>query len=244
MPAGGMVILVLYCLHDLPVASAVAGGAPAPLTPPDRLASWPLSNVWPGGYIASLDVRPLAAPRPGRTAAWISTDLDLVAGLRCSPLASYVALVDTANGIAVRQPPPTAWMFPHVDLTLHLHRTPEGRWTGLDTTVTFGAAGQGVTTTVLHDIHRPVGHAQQILTVRPQPATTPPETPPVADTRPEPAVRGTPAPARGQRRTQHPLLADHGLRDGEVRRTAGADTTVPPTEGQQANMRGQSAARR
>ncbi|MGW5280431.1 thioesterase family protein [Streptomyces collinus] len=153
---------------------AVAGGAPAPLTPPDRAGLLAAEGVWPGGYIASLDVRPLAAPRPGRTAAWISTDLDLVAGHRCSPLASYVALVDTANGIAVRQPP-TAWMFPNVDLTLHLHRTPEGRWTGLDTTVTFGAAGQGVTTTVLHDIHGPVGHAQQILTVRPQPATTPPE---------------------------------------------------------------------
>ncbi|WP_240634145.1 MULTISPECIES: acyl-CoA thioesterase domain-containing protein [Streptomyces] len=95
--------------------------------------------------------------------------VDLVAGQNSSPLASYVALVDTANGIAVRQPP-TAWMFPNVHLTIHLHRQPEGRWTGLDTTVTFGPTGQGVTTTVLHDVTGPTGHAQQILTVRPQPA--------------------------------------------------------------------------
>ncbi|CAM5645040.1 hypothetical protein STENM36S_06164 [Streptomyces tendae] len=85
-----------------------------------------------------------------------------------SPLASYVALVDTANGIAVRQSP-REWMFPNVDLTLHLHRAPRGRWTGLDTTVVFGPTGQGVTSTVLHDLDGPVGHAQQLLTVRPQP---------------------------------------------------------------------------
>jgi hypothetical protein len=54
-------------------------------------------------------------------------------------------------------------MFPDLDLTVHFHRRPEGRWTGLDTTVTSGPIGQGSTSTVLHDINGPVGHAQQIL---------------------------------------------------------------------------------
>ncbi|MDF3299261.1 thioesterase family protein [Streptomyces tropicalis] len=145
---------------------AVAGGAGPALTAPDGLASWPMGSQWPGGYIASLDVRPLAPPRPGRTTAWVSTPLALVAGEPSSALASYLALVDTANGIAVRQPP-SAWMFPNVDLTVHLHRQPSGRWTGLDTTVVFGPTGQGLTSTVLHDLDGPVGHAQQMLTVRP-----------------------------------------------------------------------------
>ncbi len=148
--------------------TAVAGGAPDRLAPPQTLAPWSLTSVWPGGYITSLDVRPTAPPQPGRTTAWVSTHLGLVAGQTVSPLASCIALVDTANGIAVRQPP-TAWMFPNVDLTVHLHRQPEGRWTGLDTTVVFGATGQGLTSTVLHDVTGPVGHAQQILTVRPLP---------------------------------------------------------------------------
>ncbi|MFF8285282.1 thioesterase family protein [Streptomyces albus] len=147
---------------------AVAGGGAAPLTPPGALDTWDMTSVWPGGYIATLDMRPLAAPQPGRTTTWVSTDVGLVGGEEAGPLASYVALVDTANGIAVRQPP-TAWMFPNVDLTIHLHRQPEGRWTGLDTTVVFGPTGQGITSTVLHDLTGPVGHAQQILTVRPQP---------------------------------------------------------------------------
>ncbi|MFE1424198.1 MULTISPECIES: thioesterase family protein [Streptomyces] len=146
--------------------SAVAGGPADRLPAPESLDPWPMSDLWPGGYIAELDVRPVAPPRPGRTTAWISTPLDLVAGRRVGPLASYLALVDTANGIAVRQPP-TEWMFPNVDLTVHLHRAPRGSWTGLDTTVAFGPTGQGLTSTVLHDVDGPVGHAQQILTVRP-----------------------------------------------------------------------------
>lgn len=148
--------------------TGVAGGAPDRLPAPDECDRWAMSELWPGGYIASLDVRTVAPPRPGRTTAWVTTDLDLVAGERSSSLARYVTLVDTANGIAVRQSP-TAWMFPNVDLTLHLHRRPAGRWAGLDTTVVFGPTGQGLTSTVLHDAEGPVGQAQQILTVRPLP---------------------------------------------------------------------------
>ncbi|MEU6530677.1 thioesterase family protein [Streptomyces sp. NPDC046928] len=148
--------------------SEAAGGTAEPLTPPESLERWPMSELWSGGYIASLDVRPVAPPRAGRTTAWVSTPLDLVAGVPVSPLASYLALVDTANGIAVLRPP-AEWMFPNVDLTVHLHRQPHGRWTGLDTTVSFGPSGQGLTSTVLHDLDGPVGTAQQILTVRPRP---------------------------------------------------------------------------
>lgn len=154
----------LLATHD---TSTVAGGEPDRLPHPDSLEPWPMSSLWPGGYIASLDVRPVGTPQPGRTTAWVSTLLGLVTGETASPLASYIALVDTANGVAVRQEP-TKWMFPNVDLSIHLYRQPESHWTGLDTTVVFGNHGQGVTSTVLHDTRGPLGHAQQILTIRPQ----------------------------------------------------------------------------
>lgn len=145
---------------------AVTGGEPDRLPSPDALPAQPMTSVWPGAYIASLDVRPVTPPQPGRGTAWLSTDVDLVAGETAGPVASFVALVDTANGIAVRRSP-TEWMFPNLDLTLHLFRQPSGRWTGLDTTVTFGPTGQGLTSTVLHDVSGAVGHAEQILTLRP-----------------------------------------------------------------------------
>ncbi|MFF2618614.1 hypothetical protein [Kitasatospora sp. NPDC058046] len=75
-------------------------------------------------------------------------------------------LVDTDNGVAVRLDP-AEWIFPSVDLTVNFHRRPEDHWAGLDVSVTFGLAGRGVTSTVLHDIHGSVGRAEQTHTIRP-----------------------------------------------------------------------------
>ncbi|MDV9190781.1 thioesterase family protein [Streptomyces sp. SR27] len=148
--------------------SSVADSPVEPLPAPDTLEPWAMGAAWGGGYVSSIDIRRTPPARRGRTTAWVSSSLDLVAGEPSSPLASYIALVDTANGIAVQQDP-TAWMFPNLDLTIHLHRQPRGPWTGLDTTATFGPTGQGLTSSVLHDVDGPVGRAEQILTVRPQP---------------------------------------------------------------------------
>lgn len=146
--------------------SSVADSPHERLPAPEELTPWAMNEEWNGGYVSSIEVRRMPPPRRGRTVAWLSSLADLVAGEPSSALASYIALVDTANGIAVQQDP-TAWMFPNLDLTIHLHRQPQGPWTGLDTTVTFGPSGQGLTSSVLHDINGPVGHAEQILTVRP-----------------------------------------------------------------------------
>lgn len=144
----------------------VAGGEGPALPAPQTLQPWPMTSLWPGDYIASLDVRLTKPPAPGRATAWVTTPLQLVEAEPSSDLARFIALVDTANGIAVRRSP-REWMFPNVDLTIHLHRQPTGDWVGLDTTVIFGAGGHGLTSTVLHDVLGPVGQASQTLTVRP-----------------------------------------------------------------------------
>ncbi|MEU9044873.1 MULTISPECIES: thioesterase family protein [unclassified Kitasatospora] len=154
-----------WFLAELDTA-AIAGTHDQRLPAPEEFEPWTMSGLWGGGYISSIDVR-RRETAPGRAAAWISSRAGLVAGEPSSPHASFIALVDTANGIAARQDP-TEWMFPNTDLTIHLHRRPEGPWTGLDTSVSFGPAGHGVTSTVLHDEYGPVGRAEQILTVRPQ----------------------------------------------------------------------------
>lgn len=153
-----------WCL-SVQDTTAVAGGEPAPLPPPEDLTPWSATELWDGGYIASVEIRPVPGAVPGRAQAWLRTGVDLVADARASDLARFLGLVDTANGVATRVPP-TAWMFPNVDLSVHLHRQPRGEWVGLDTTVVFGAAGVGLTTSVLHDAYGAVGRAEQILTVR------------------------------------------------------------------------------
>ncbi len=81
------------------------------------------------------------------------------------PVAGFVKLIDTANGLVARERPGRVF-FPNVDLTIHFIRVPEAGWVGFDTRVTFGPSGLVETFSVLSDIHGPVGTAAQSLTVR------------------------------------------------------------------------------
>jgi hypothetical protein len=146
----------------------VAGTELSPLPGPDGLPGRDMAEVWTGGFIRSVSVRDAEPPRPGRARSWVRAEHPLVSGEEAGELATFLIPVDTANGIAVREHP-REWMFPNLDLTIHLLRRPAGRWVGLDTTVSFGPTGQGLTSSVLHDEDGPVGSVQQSLTVRPMP---------------------------------------------------------------------------
>jgi hypothetical protein len=138
------------------------------MAPRQRCAPLVATSTWPGGYIRTIEVLRGPAPEPGEGQAWLRTALPLVEAEPATPLAAFLGLVDTANGMNVRLDP-RRWAFPNVDLSVHLHRPPQGgpgRWIGLDTLVTIGAGGVGLTSTTLHDELGPVGRAEQILTVR------------------------------------------------------------------------------
>lgn len=145
---------------------AIAGDPVDPLPGPDTGRPWRGTGVWGGGFIRSLEFRVLPGWQPGRGQVWVRSEVDLVADEGSSTLARFIGLIDTANGIAVRADPQTL-AFPNTDLTIHLFRTPVGAWVGLDTSVTFGPDGVGLTATALHDIAGPVGRAAQTLTLRP-----------------------------------------------------------------------------
>ena len=150
--------------------SAVAGGLPRALPPREACAPFGATATWPGGYIRSLEALRGPAGAPGEGQAWLRTAHPLLEGEPVTPLAAFLGLVDTANGMNVRLDP-REWAFPNIDLSVHLYRTPRGgpgRWIGFDTLVTVGAGGVGLTSTTLHDELGPVGQAEQILTVRPR----------------------------------------------------------------------------
>ncbi|GAA4868465.1 thioesterase family protein [Serinicoccus chungangensis] len=149
--------------------TAVAGQEHAQMPAPSELDPWHGMDHWDGGFIASLDFRSVPGSRAGRGRTWVRTDVLLVGGRedeQASALASWVGLLDTANGTAGREAPHD-WLFPNVDLTLHLHRVPEGPWVGLDTRVSWGPTGIGQTASVVHDEQGPVGTLVQALTLRP-----------------------------------------------------------------------------
>lgn len=136
-----------------------------PLPPPDAMLRCAISSVWSGGFVASLDARRAADAKPGCGRSWIRTRYPLVTGESDPSTAGFLKLVDTANGLNVREPPGSVF-YPNVDLTVHFIRQPEADWVGFDTRVNFGPTGLGETFSVLSDIHGPVGTAAQSLTVR------------------------------------------------------------------------------
>ena len=145
--------------------SAIAGNALRAIPGPDAMPRWDPSTVWPGGFIATVDIR-RASEEPGRAAYWARARQPLLDDEAVSPLARAASLFDIANGMAVRAAP-TAVAFPNLDLTAHLFATPRGEWLGFDTSVSFGTDGLGLTSSTIYDETGPIGTLAQILTVRP-----------------------------------------------------------------------------
>lgn len=137
-----------------------------PLPRPEAIPAWQSSEDWPGGFIASLEGRRQLV-RPGRAQAWIRSPHALVDNEQVSGLATFCALLDTANGVAPLVSPREAF-FPNLDLTVSFVRIPHPGWVGFDTTVSCGATGYGLTHSVVHDESGPVGVMTQSLTVRPR----------------------------------------------------------------------------
>lgn len=151
--------------------TAVEANEDEPLGSVEEALPWDGMSTWPGGFIKTLEGRSLPDHRPGRGRAWLHSPYTMLdGGEHSSALVRLLGLVDSANGVAARMAPePGGWMYPNVDLSIHLYREPVGEWLGLATHVTFGSDGVGLTSSVLHDVTGPFGRSEQILTVRPIP---------------------------------------------------------------------------
>lgn len=143
----------------------LAGTPIRPMSAPGDLEPWDPTTVWPGGFIASAEVR-REQEESGRARFWVRSRTTLLDDEPVSDLARLAALLDIANGMTVRVAPSEV-AFPNIDLTAHLFEQPQGEWIGFDTSVSFGAGGLGVTSSVLHDQRGPIGTLAQSLTVRP-----------------------------------------------------------------------------
>jgi len=151
------------CTQD---SSAVAGLEDQPIQQPDTLPEWQGMSRWPGGFIQSIETRAEQSRRAGKGTVWLTHSKEMVENQTTSDFVHLIGMVDTANGIVPRQGYDFAWAFPNLDLQIHLHRYPVGRWLGLEAVQQFGADGIGLTSAVLHDVHGPFGRSEQILTLR------------------------------------------------------------------------------
>lgn len=142
----------------------IAGTTLAPMPPRDQLDEWEADAGWLGGAIRSVDFRHQGFG-PGRAQSWLRPRVPLLADEQISARARMVGALDFANGVAIRISP-TEVLYPNVDLTASLFREPVGEWIGLDTSVSFGPDGVGLTESVLSDESGPLGTSSQTLTLR------------------------------------------------------------------------------
>ncbi|CAJ1586770.1 thioesterase family protein [[Mycobacterium] wendilense] len=144
--------------------------APAqPMPPLSEAKSRDMRKDWDQNYVHSVDWRWLTNPMDeGPGASWIRPLVDLVKGEELTPLQRLFTVADDANGLGnkldIRK-----WTFMNTDLAVHIHRVPEGEWTGIRAETSYGPDGIGTTLGTLFDESGAVGAVQQSVLVRPRP---------------------------------------------------------------------------
>jgi hypothetical protein len=123
------------------------------------------SSRWDRNYLHSVDWRWLTDVLASPGESWIKPTVDLVKGETMTQLQQLFAVADNANGIgsklAVSQ-----WRYLNTDLVVHIHRVPEGPWTGVRAETSYGPDGIATTVGTLFDESGSVGNIQQSILVR------------------------------------------------------------------------------
>ncbi|HVX47672.1 MAG TPA: thioesterase family protein [Mycobacteriales bacterium] len=124
---------------------------------------------WPGGYLRALEWR-LQEGRlgePGPAKVWARARIPLVEGEPISPLQRVLLTADSGNGVSGELDLATHW-FINPELTVHVHRLPDGEWIGLDARTTVQPNGIGLAETRIFDRSGSVGRGAQALMIGPR----------------------------------------------------------------------------
>jgi hypothetical protein len=118
------------------------------------------------GYHTAMDYRFVAGAfvQLGPATVWMRMRHPLIPGEEPTPLQRVLIAADSGNGVSAT----LDWnrfVFINVDLTVHLHRLPEGDWVCLDAITIPEPTGVGLADTALHDERGPIGRALQTLLI-------------------------------------------------------------------------------
>ncbi|WP_068274572.1 thioesterase family protein [Aldersonia kunmingensis] len=145
---------------DIPEAMLPSGAVPGPAEGVES----PFPSLQPVGFHTGIDYRFVSGTflEPGPATCWIRLRYPIVADTTPSPLERAVAAADSGNGVSST----LDWreyLFINTDLTVSLHRMPEGEWVCLDAVTSPQPHGIGLTETAMYDEIGPVGRATQTL---------------------------------------------------------------------------------
>jgi hypothetical protein len=130
---------------------------------PHRFSVFHAADVGYGAAVEARRVRGGYGMNP--TAVWIRARVALVAGETPSPLQRVLIAADSGNGVAVVLDP-RRFTFVNADLTVYVHRLPEGEWVCLEAVTAPEPTGVGLTTSRLFDRRGPIGWSLQGLVVQ------------------------------------------------------------------------------
>ena len=118
------------------------------------------------GYLTAVETRRVRGGYGvNPTAVWFRSRVALVAGEAPSPLQRVMIAADSGNGVAVVLDP-RRFTFVNADLTVYVHRLPEGEWVCLEAVTAPEPTGIGLTTSRLFDQRGPIGWSLQGLVVQ------------------------------------------------------------------------------
>ncbi|MQA93680.1 MAG: thioesterase family protein [Streptosporangiales bacterium] len=98
----------------------------------------------------------------GPATAWAMLRVPVLAGEEPTPLQRTLAVADFGSGISAELDV-KAYSWSNLDLSVHLHRPPDGPWICMAAASAVGTAGSGLARTLLYDATGAVGQAAQSL---------------------------------------------------------------------------------
>jgi len=119
------------------------------------------------GYHTAMEYRFVSGAflEPGPAVVWMRMRHPLLEGEVPSPLQRVAVAADSGNGVSAALDY-RRFLFINTDLTIHLHRMPEGEWVCLDAATRPERNGVGMADTLLWDESGRIGRAAQTLLVR------------------------------------------------------------------------------
>jgi hypothetical protein len=149
---------------DLPEPPAAAPPQAAPQS--GQLDPFPTGDgPGEGFHLTAMEIRFVDGDYGrGPAQAWFRLTRPLIDDEPASPLARVVAAADFGNGIS-RIVDFERYLFVNTDLTVHLHREPQGEWVLLDARTVLEPHGAGLARSILSDERGQLGLAAQSLFV-------------------------------------------------------------------------------
>lgn len=146
----------------------VQPGRAAPDLPADP-GPEPFEVPWTAFHNRGVEMRYSAGSfeKMGPATVWIRLRQPVVAGTDPTPVQRAVAAADFGNGVSATLEF-TRYLFINPDLTVYLHRPPEGEWVCLDAVTRPETSGVGLAQSALYDTRGEIGRSLQSLLIEPR----------------------------------------------------------------------------